>query len=132
MKGEGRMLDAERPKESLDGELIVGHAGHVLANQRRMIQRMSRIAAGGAGIEGEPGGPFVAGVAQNVISGAIVGRTGGFGADAGGVVQQLFDGDLRLSRIAERLRPGDELKSWVVERHAFGSKALLAALGGNG
>ena len=40
MKGKGPMLDAERLKESLDGELIVEHAGHVLANQRRMVQRM--------------------------------------------------------------------------------------------
>ena len=109
------VLDPERLEQRLDGELVVGLAGDGLAHQRRVGQRVGRVAAGGAGIERQLLGPRVAAVAQDVLPGPVVGRAGRFGADARGVIEQLLDGDPGLAGIAQRLRPGDEVERLVVE-----------------
>lgn len=47
------VFDANRFEERLDGELIVRLARDRLADKRGVVQRVRRIAAGRAGIEGE-------------------------------------------------------------------------------
>ena len=92
---------------------------------------MRRVATGGAGIEGEFRGPRVAAETEHVLPRAVVGCAGRLGAQAGGVIEQLLDRDLRLARVAQRLGPGNELKRRVVEAHLLRRQALTALLGGN-
>ena len=125
------MLDANRLEERLDSELIVRLAGHGFTDKRGMRQGVRGIAAAGAGIKSQLRSPLIAAVAQDIFPRAVVGRAGRLGTDARGVVEQLFDGDSRLARIAERLRPRDELERRIVELHLLGRAALLALLGGN-
>src|SRR5438093_3517949 len=98
------MFDANRFEQRLDGELVVRLASYRLTDQGGMSQSVRGIAAGGARIESKLRGSLVAAVAQDVFPRAVVGRARGFGADAGGVIEQLFHCDLLLARIAERLR----------------------------
>lgn len=80
-----------------------------------MHQSMRRVPTTGAGIKGQFCRVWIAAVPENVIPAAIVPRAGRFGTDAGGVIEQLLDRDLRLARITERLGPRDKLKRMVVE-----------------
>ena len=125
------VLDPQRPEQRLDGELVVRLAGDGLAHQGRVGQRVGRVAAGGPGIERQPLGPRVAAVAQDVFPRPVVGRAGRLRADARGVIEQLLDGDLRLARVAQRLRPGDEVERPVVEAHPARRPPLPALLRGD-
>src|SRR5882672_2417133 len=120
------MLDANRLEERLDCELIVRLAGRRLTDQRGMRQGMSGITTGGAGIKSQFGSPFIAAVAEDIFPRAVVGRAGRLRTEARGVVEQLFDGDSLLARIAERLCPGNELERGVVKLHLLRSQPLLA------
>src|SRR5687768_5166479 len=122
------MLAPQRLEEVFDRELIVWLARDTFADKRRMIDRMRRVAAAGAGIEREFGEPLIIGVPQHVIPCAVVRRTGGFRTDARRRVEELPHRNLRLARIAERLRPRDELKRRVAERHLARCFPLLALL----
>ena len=126
------MLDAERFEQPLDRELVVGLARHRLAHQRGVSERVRRVAAGGARIEGQLRGAGVAGVAEDVFPRAVVGCAGRFGANSRGMIEKLFDGDAPLARVTQRLRPRQELESRIVERHLPRRPPLLAPLRGDG
>jgi len=93
---------------------------------------VSGITAGGAWIERELGGAIVAAVAEDIFPGTVVRRAERFRAEAGGVVEELFDRDFFFAGIAEGLGPGDELEGGVVEGHFFGREAALALIGRDG
>src|SRR2546427_37073 len=120
------MLDANRLEQRLDCELIVRLAGHGLTDQRGMRQGVRRVTAADAGIKSQLGSPLIAAVAQDIFPRPVIGRAGRLGTEARRVVEQLFDRDSLLARIAERLRPGNELERWIVELHLLGRPALLA------
>ena len=92
---------------------------------------MRRVAAARAGIEGQLRRARVAAETEDVLPGAVVGCARRLGAQAGGVIEQLLDRDLRLARVAQRLRPGDELKRRIVKAHLLRRQPLVALLGGN-
>ena len=54
---------------------------------------------------------------QHVLPRTLVSRPGSFRRDPRRVVEELFDGDLRFARIAQRLGLWDEVERRVVERH---------------
>src|SRR5438094_3045358 len=83
------VLAANGFDERFDGELVIGLAGDVFADERRMMQSMCRIAASGPGIEREFFGERIAAVTENVIPHAVIFCTRGFRTNAGCVVEQL-------------------------------------------
>ena len=87
------VLDAERLEQRLDGKLIVRLAGDRLANERRVDQCVRRVAATGPRIERQLRRARVTGVAEDIFPGAVVACAGGFGTDARGMIEQLFDCD---------------------------------------
>src|SRR5438132_6952970 len=125
------MLDSDGLEERLDRELIVRLASDVLADQRRVRQGMSRIAAGSAWIESQHCGARVATVAEDVFPSAIVRRARRFRTNAGSMIEQLFNSDLLLAEITKRVGPSNELKRRIVETHLFGRQSTLALLGRN-
>ena len=78
-------------KERFDGKLVVGLARDRLAHQRRMVQRVRRVAAAGPRVECKSRRARVAAVAQYVLPGPVIGRAVGLGTQAGGVIEQLLD-----------------------------------------
>src|SRR2546425_10770114 len=125
------MLNSDWLEEGLDGELIVRFASDALADQRRMGQRVSRIAAAGSRIKSQLRRSDIAAVAENVFPGAIIRSARRFRTNAGGMVEQLLDRDLVFAWIAKRLGPRNKLKGRIVESHLFGRRSVLALLGRN-
>ncbi len=122
------VFDSEWLKQGLDGEPVVRLAGHVLAHQCRVVERVSRVTTAGARIERESSRSSIARVTQDVLPASIVGCSGCLGADAGRVVEQLLDRDPGLARVAQRLGPGDELEGAIIEAHLARSVTLQALL----
>src|SRR5213593_1521533 len=122
------MLDANRFEERLDRKLIVRLAGHRFADQSGVSQGVRGIAAAGARIKSQLRRALITAMAKDVFPRAVVGRARRFRTNPRGVIEQLPDGDLRFARIAQRLRPWDEIECQVVEFHPSWCQALLALL----
>src|SRR6185436_19587290 len=111
------VLNADRFEERLDRELVVRVARDRLTHQCGMSQGVGRIAAGGSWGESQLRGSFIAAEAEDIFPRPVVGRASGLWTNARGVIEQLPDGDLFLEWIAEGLRPRNELKGRIIERH---------------
>jgi|SRR6266446_4428609 len=68
-------------------------------------------------------------MSEHVSPRAFVPCAGRFRTDAGGVVQQLFDGHLGLAGIAQRLRPGNEVERGIIDEEGTFLIFLLVRLG---
>src|SRR5262245_48235374 len=111
------MLDADRSEQRVDCKLIVWLAGHRFADECGVSQGVRGITAAGPRIESKLRCALVAVVSKDVFPRTIVWCARGFGTDARCVIEQLLDSDLRLARVAQWLRPRDEVEGRVVELH---------------